>query len=187
MRSVRWPVYMSASGVHCETPVAPCIWIAWSMIWHVRSGIIALTAWTHTRASRLPRTSIALAARRTMRRIASMSMRARDTTSMFLPSWMIGRPKASRDMPRLTIRSSAFSAWPTDRMQWWIRPGPSRSWEISKPRPSPSRMFSFGTRTLSSLMCMWPWGAWSCPKTFIGPRTFTPGVSIGTRIWDCWR
>ena len=68
--------YMSASGVHCETPVAPWIWIAWSMIWQTRSGTIALTALTHTRASALPSTSIALAAFSTISRIASISMRA---------------------------------------------------------------------------------------------------------------
>ena len=35
-------------------------------------------------------------------------------------------------------------------------------------------------------MCMWPRGAWSWPNTHIGPRIFTPGVSMGTRICDCW-
>ena len=34
---------------------------------------------------------------------------------------------------------------------------------------------------------MWPWGASSWPNTCIGPSTSTPGVSIGTRICDCWR
>ena len=71
-------------------------------------------------------------------------------------------------------------------MQWWMRPGPRRTWEISKPRPSPSRMFSFGTRTSLKRRCMWPCGASSSPKTCIGPRISTPGVSIGTRICD-WR
>ena len=32
-----------ASGLQCEMPVAPCIWIAWSMIWEMRSGTIAFT------------------------------------------------------------------------------------------------------------------------------------------------
>ncbi len=100
---------------------------------------------------------------------------------------MSGWPKASRERPRLIIISRAASALPMVRMQWWMRPGPRRTWLISKPRPSPSRMFSFGTRTLVNLMCMWPRGAWSAPKTCIGPMTFTPGVSIGTRICDCCR
>ena len=67
---------MSASGVHCDTPVAPWIWIALSMISHTRIGTIALTALTHTRASALPSSSIALAAVSTIRRIDSISMRA---------------------------------------------------------------------------------------------------------------
>ena len=53
---------------------------------------------------------MAFAAFSTIRRIASMSIRARLMTSMFLPSWTSGLPNASRFMPRLTIRSSAFSA-----------------------------------------------------------------------------
>jgi hypothetical protein len=42
-----------------------------------------------------------------------------------------------------------------------------------------------GTRTSVNRMCMWPWGASSRPNTVMGPSTSTPGVSIGTRIWDC--
>ena len=79
---------------------------------------------TQMRASRLPSTSIALAAFSTIRRMASISMRAREMISMLPPSLTSCLPKASRDRPRLTIRSSAFSAWPMERMQWWMRPGP---------------------------------------------------------------
>ena len=46
-------------------------------------------------------------------------------------------PKVSRANARLHIISSALSAIPMRRMQWWIRPGPSRPWAISNPRPSP--------------------------------------------------
>ena len=118
--------------------------MASSMIWQTRSGTIALTALTHTRASALPMTSIALAARSTIRRIASISMRALAITSVFLPRRASGLPNASRLRPRRTISSSAFSAAPIERMQWWMRPGPRRTWEISKPRPSPSSMFAVG-------------------------------------------
>ena len=38
-----------------------------------------------------------------------------------------------------TSCSSARCAQPIRRMQWWMRPGPSRPCAISKPRPSPSR------------------------------------------------
>src|SRR5215211_5156462 len=65
-----------------------------------------------------------------------------------------------------------------------MRPGPRRTCEISKPRPSPSSMLSFGTRTLLKRRCMWPRGAWSWPNTCIGPRISTPGVSLGTRICE---
>ena len=56
----------------------------------------------------------------------------------------------------LTIKSSALSAEPIILMQWWTRPGPSRPWAISKPRPSPSRMLSAATRTLSNVISAWP-------------------------------
>ena len=69
--------YSRASGVQFETPVAPCIWIASSMMAQTRSGTSAFTALTHTRASALPIVSIAFAARSTISRIASISMRAR--------------------------------------------------------------------------------------------------------------
>jgi hypothetical protein len=46
---------------------------------------MAFTALTHTRASALPSRSMALAALQHHQRIASISMRARETTSMFLP------------------------------------------------------------------------------------------------------
>ena len=112
-------------------------------------------------------------------------MRAREMISTLPPSQTSCLPKALRDRPRSTIKSSAFSAAPMLRMQWWMRPGPNRSCEISKPRPSPSSMLSLGTRTLLKLMCMWPCGAWSSPKTCMAPSMTTPGVSLGTRIIDC--
>mmetsp|Transcript_102204 Transcript_102204/g.264297 ORF Transcript_102204/g.264297 Transcript_102204/m.264297 type:complete len:307 (-) Transcript_102204:120-1040(-) len=91
-------------------------------------------------------------------------------------------PKAFRRCARSTIDASACSATPIDRMQWWMRPGPRRACAISKPRPSPSSMLVFGTRTLSKMI-----SAWSCssPKTASGRRIFTPGASRGTRIMDC--
>ena len=47
-----------------------------------------------------------------------------------------GRPKATRVCSRSTIISSARSAAPIERMQWWMRPGPSRPCATSKP-PTP--------------------------------------------------
>ena len=124
------------------------------MIRQTRSGTMAFTALIHTRASALPMVSMALAARRTISLMASISIRARETTSMFLPRWAMVFPKASRCRPRRHMSSMARSAAPIERMQWCMRPGPSRIWEISKPRPSPSRMFDAGTRASSKVMFM---------------------------------
>ncbi len=60
-----------------------------------------------------------------------------------------GPPKATRSLARRHIISSARSALPIARMQWWMRPGPRRSWAIVKPPPrSPSRLAA-GTRQSS--------------------------------------
>lgn len=47
------------------------------------------------------------------------------------------------------ISSMARSAIPISRMQWWMRPGPSRAWAMAKPPPSSPTRFVAGTRTLS--------------------------------------
>ena len=60
---------------------------------------------------------MALAACNTAKRMALISMRAREITSMFLPSLAMGLPKATRVPERFTINSSAFSALPMERMQ----------------------------------------------------------------------
>mmetsp|Transcript_63707 Transcript_63707/g.180946 ORF Transcript_63707/g.180946 Transcript_63707/m.180946 type:complete len:247 (-) Transcript_63707:276-1016(-) len=92
------------------------------------------------------------------------------------------RPKALRRCTRSTMAASASSAWPMERMQWWIRPGPSRPCAISKPRPSPRMTLALGTRTLSKTI-----SAWSCssPKTARGRRILTPSASRGTSIMVC--
>ena len=92
-------MYISASGVQCEMPVAPWIWIAWSMMVQTFSGTMAFTMLTQMRASRLPSTSIALAAFSTMSLMASISMRARDN----LPS-----PKTSDENPYVPQNSPAI-------------------------------------------------------------------------------
>ena len=57
-----------------------------------------------------------------------------------------------------------------------MRPGPSRPWAISNPRPSPSRMLDAGTRTFSKLISAWPCGASSKPNTGSMRWMVTPGV-----------
>ena len=72
------------------------------------------------------------------------------------------------------------------RMQWWMRPGPSRPWAISKPRPSPRITFSLGTRTSVKLTSPWPNGSSSLPNTVSMRSIVTPGASIGTSTM-LWR
>ncbi len=58
-------------------------------------------------------------------------------------------PNASRVLARSHIISIARSQVPIARMQWWMRPGPSRSWAITKPAwRGPSRLAA-GTRQSS--------------------------------------
>src|SRR5207247_1032558 len=96
-----------------------------------------------------------------------------------------GLPKATRVIARLNMSSSARSAPPIWRMQWWMRPGPRRPWAISNPRPSPSNMLDTGTRTFSKSTSPWPCGASSYPNTVSMRITLIPGASRSTRIIDC--
>ena len=184
---MRWPVYISASGVHCDTPVAPWIWIAWSMIWHTRSGTIALTALTHTRASALPIRSIALAAFSTIRRIASISMRARDTISVFLPRAMIGLPNASRLEPAL------------DHQLERLLGRADRAHAVVDAARAEAQLADLEAAALAEEDVLLRHPHVGEPEVHvavrrvvvaehvIGPTISTPGVSIGTRICDCCR
>ena len=156
------------------------------MIWHTRSGTIALTMCTQMRASRLPSTSIALAAFSTIRRIASISMRAREMISTLPPSQTsllaegLARQAAlDHQVERLLGRA--------DRAHAVV--------DAARARGAAARSRSRGLRPAGCCpwararcrrrMCMWPCGAWSSPNTCIAPMIFTPGVSLGTRIIDC--
>jgi hypothetical protein len=44
------------------------------------------------------------------------------------------------------MSSNARSIWPSQRMTWWMRPGPSRLRDAEAVASSPS-VFSTGTRT----------------------------------------
>ena len=59
------------------------------------------------------------------------------TCSRTTPCSASGCPNATRSSARRHISSSARSAMPIRRMQWWIRPGPSRACAIANPSPSP--------------------------------------------------
>ena len=71
----------------------------------------------------------------------------------------IGKAMGARVIVRRHMRSSARSAKPISRIQWWMRPGPSRPCAISKPRPSPSNILAAEIRTLSKRTSAWPSGA----------------------------
>jgi hypothetical protein len=62
---------------------------------------------------------------------------------------LLGQRLAEGDARRRPrhISSSARSAAPIRRMQWWMRPGPSRAWAIANPPPSSPIRFVAGTRT----------------------------------------
>ncbi len=113
------------------------------------SGTTILAALIMSRAALLPSRSILSAVRSVSSRACSMSQKLRAMSSFTEPCSPSARPKAWRLVARRHISSSARWAQPISRMQWWMRPGPSRPWAISKPRPSPSSMWSSGTRTLS--------------------------------------
>ncbi len=133
--------------------------MAQSITWQAMLGASTLIMAISFCATLLPTVSIFQAAFSTMKRAESIMMRASAMRSRVTPCSAIVRPKATRCVARLHIFSSARSAWPMRRMQWWMRPGPRRPCAISKPRPSPSRMFEAGTRTFLNSISMWPCGA----------------------------
>ena len=66
-----------------------------------------------------------------------------------------GPPWATRLTARSHIMSKARFDWPSQRMAWWILPGPRRSWASAKPAPSSPMRFSAGTRTESKMISAW--------------------------------
>ncbi len=76
-------------------------------------------------------------------------MRASAIQSWIRPLWATDVPNVVRTRARSIMIPSARSATPIERMQWWMRPGPRRAWEMAKPPPSSPSRFSAGTRTFS--------------------------------------
>ena len=84
------------------------------------------------------------------------------------------------------ISRNARSQMPIQRMQWWIRPGPSRSCARAKPAPSAPIRLATGTRTPSNRSL----GVARVVRSPASPITGrlrddarSPGASIGTMIW----
>ena len=88
------------------------------------------------RAPLAPTLSISQAAFSTSSRACSISSRDSAICCCTTPWSASGPPNATREPARSIIRSSARSAMPMARMQWWMRPGPSRACAIMKPSPS---------------------------------------------------
>ena len=101
-------------------------------------------------ADLLPTVSIRWAVRSTYSRAMSISMRDSAIQSWMSPFWATSVPNvgalAASARP---CSSSARSATPIARMQWWMRPGPRRACEMAKPPPSSPSRLSTGTRTFS--------------------------------------
>ena len=93
----------------------------------------------------------------------SCSTRTRDSAiqSRTTPCSAMGRPKATRSEARRHMASMATSAMPIERMQWWMRPGPSRAWAMAKPVPSSPMRLLAGTRTSVKRSSAWPPWSWS--------------------------
>ena len=114
------------------------------MTFRATFGAATLIAAISVRACLLPTVSISHAVLSVSRRTISMSMRDSAIQSRTLPRVATGAPKVSRSSARRHIASSATSAEPIARMQWWMRPGPRRAWAIMKPSPSPAIRFDGG-------------------------------------------
>jgi hypothetical protein len=130
-------------------PSAPCTWMARSSTRSSTPATKNLMSEICSRASYSPFWSMVQAARSTIRRAASISARLsaiHACTICLVPSALPGW--ICRAAARAHMSSKARSQMPIQRMQWWMRPGPSRSCAMRKPAPSlPSRLAT-GTRTL---------------------------------------
>ena len=82
-------------------------------------------------------------------RTISRSMRDSAIQSMMLLRSAIRLPNVVRLSARLHSSSSARSAAPIERMQWWMRPGPRRAWLMANPSPSLAMRLLAGTRQFS--------------------------------------
>ena len=107
---------------------------------------------------------------------------------------LVQRQAQREVLTRAFMSASALSEQPISRMQWWILPGPSRPWAISKPRPGPRMMFSLGTRTCSNRTSPWPperqkgyseWSAYTFfSDVFISSEAISlPFCSLPTGTW----
>ncbi len=177
---------MAASGKSSQTPPPPWAWMARSTTRSAMFGAITLMAEISIRAPLLPTVSISQAAFSVSSRAWSISMRQSAIHSWITPCSASVLPNATRPRTRRHISSSARSAMPMQRMQWWMRPGPSRAWAMANPPPSsPSRLRHRHTDVLEEQLAVAL--AVLVAEHRQGAHVGQPGVSIGTRIIDCCR
>jgi hypothetical protein len=78
-----------------------------------------------------------------------------------------------------------LSALPIERMQWWMRPGPRRTWRDLEAAAFAEQHVAFGTRTLLKLDVHVAARRVVFAEHMHRAEDLHPGVSIGTRICDC--
>ena len=108
-----------------------------------------------SRAAAGPSRSIFQAACRVIRRAADIS--ASESATQFCTVCFSAsvEPKAWRETARSQSMSKARRDWPSQRMQWWMRPGPRRAWARAKPSPSRPIRLATGTRTSRYSISAW--------------------------------
>ena len=154
-----------ASGKSCDTPAPPCTWIALSRIHSTVAGVAILIAWISVCAPCCRRCPSAMrsSARAAAAARSAPGPRRSSPGPRPAPRWACRRRSGSAFARH--ISSTARSAIPIDRMQWWIRPGPSRACAMAKPSPSSPIRFAAGTRTLAKMTSAWPPWSRRCSRT----------------------
>ena len=85
-------------------------------------------------------------------------MSARASATHACAIWRVASVFSSSILRRVMWRhivSNTRSQIPIQRMQWWILPGPSRSWAIKNPAPSAPSRLATGTRTFVYRISEW--------------------------------
>mmetsp|Transcript_12763 Transcript_12763/g.37201 ORF Transcript_12763/g.37201 Transcript_12763/m.37201 type:complete len:293 (-) Transcript_12763:309-1187(-) len=106
----------------------------------------------------------------------SISHRMRATSSNTESRAAKGLPKATLFIALCAMVAKARSICPMQRMQWWMRPGPSLRCAISKPLPRCHSTFDLGIRTSVNESSKCPFGASSSPNTVRGRTNSIPSV-----------
>ena len=161
-RSVRMPANMLASGKSCDSPPAPCTWIALSRIHWTVAGVAILIAWISVCAPLLPTVSISQAVLSTSRRSCSS---AHPGLGDPVPDHaLLGERLAERDPSLGALAHQLDGAFgDADRAHAVVdaaRPEPGLGDARSRRPRSPIRLAT-GTRTSVNRISAWPPCSWS--------------------------